>query len=463
MKRERSPAGVDKSIAPMCLRVDGGSARASVSDRTGREGYGPGADQRDARGGGSLSPNLVARSLPLAPSWRRVRDPVTNSAVQDFLDLPHELRWRKQERRGELKDGHQGRGVDAVLAQANRGAVIPGHKTKSFLGESLLPPNTGKNPAKRLLTMRCCRNAHNRLTVVPTCVKMDNAEGIRARLTMSTVYRSGARPGRRSMGTFTTKNCPYCAEEIEDEARKCRYCGEWLTCVNCGAEIDVRARFCATCGTPRPSVPRSMPGSEAPSRRLNGSDPAGVSVGMSDLAQRTIGTDTGQSQYAGFWLRVVALFIDTVITVALYVVVFIVIVQCVTLVILTAGFVLPDWSVSWLARAVVILDLAVIWLYFALMWSSRWQATGGKLAVGIVVTDLQGNRIGFGRASGRYFASLLSGLLLGTGRLMMLSSDSRQTLHDRMAGTPGRHKWAVPEMRAQPSFAPQARETIAEM
>src|SRR5207247_1090702 len=51
------------------------------------------------------------------------------------------------------------------------------------------------------------------------------------------------------------------------------------------------------------------------------------------------------------------------------------------------------------------------WLYFAILESTK-GATLGKMALGIVVTDMRGNRISFGRASGRYFAKIISSLLL---------------------------------------------------
>jgi uncharacterized RDD family membrane protein YckC len=79
--------------------------------------------------------------------------------------------------------------------------------------------------------------------------------------------------------------------------------------------------------------------------------------------------------------------------------------------------------------------IVINWLYFALMESSASQATLGKMACGIVVTDLNGGRIGFGRATGRYFAKILSGCLLLIGYLMMLWSPQKQCLHDQLAGT----------------------------
>lgn len=74
------------------------------------------------------------------------------------------------------------------------------------------------------------------------------------------------------------------------------------------------------------------------------------------------------------------------------------------------------------------------WLYEALMVSSSHQATLGKKVAGIVVTDMQGSRISFSRATGRHFGRFVSVLLLLIGYLIQPVTEKRQTLHDMMAG-----------------------------
>lgn len=75
------------------------------------------------------------------------------------------------------------------------------------------------------------------------------------------------------------------------------------------------------------------------------------------------------------------------------------------------------------------------WLYFALLESSKLQASIGKLAIGLVVTGIDGERIGFGRATGRYFAKILSSVLLCIGYIMVAFTGRKQGLHDLIAGT----------------------------
>ncbi len=79
--------------------------------------------------------------------------------------------------------------------------------------------------------------------------------------------------------------------------------------------------------------------------------------------------------------------------------------------------------------------LAASWLYYALFNSSTARATPGKMALGIVVVDEQGGRISFGRATGRHFALYLSMFTLLIGFLMVLWTERRQALHDKIAGT----------------------------
>ncbi|MEO6968602.1 MAG: RDD family protein [Rhodanobacteraceae bacterium] len=79
--------------------------------------------------------------------------------------------------------------------------------------------------------------------------------------------------------------------------------------------------------------------------------------------------------------------------------------------------------------------IVIPWLYFALLESSKWQATPGKMALALQVTDLHGRRIGFGRATGRYFGKFVSRLILDIGYMMAGWTARKQALHDMMAGT----------------------------
>ncbi len=90
------------------------------------------------------------------------------------------------------------------------------------------------------------------------------------------------------------------------------------------------------------------------------------------------------------------------------------------------------------AQGVEYMDTAILflsWPYFALMESSSYQGTIGKRLLRMKVTDMGGNRIGFGRATGRYFGKCLSSLLFCLGFVIALFTKKNQALHDLMAKT----------------------------
>ncbi len=83
----------------------------------------------------------------------------------------------------------------------------------------------------------------------------------------------------------------------------------------------------------------------------------------------------------------------------------------------------------------VVFALSLGWAYFAGMESSPLQATVGKLAVGLFVTQENGEGISFGQASGRFFGKIVSSLILCIGFMMAGWTSRKQALHDIMAGT----------------------------
>ncbi len=86
-------------------------------------------------------------------------------------------------------------------------------------------------------------------------------------------------------------------------------------------------------------------------------------------------------------------------------------------------------GVTWIASILIGLG------YYAGMESSSSQATVGKQAMGMIVTDIDGNPISFLRATGRFFAKYLSACLLLIGYIMILFTEKKQGLHDIIAGT----------------------------
>ena len=132
-------------------------------------------------------------------------------------------------------------------------------------------------------------------------------------------------------------------------------------------------------------------------------------------------------EYAGFWRRFAAYLID-------YLVIFAGAFALGFVIGIIAGVAGADIEGGWRA-AIYVVTFVGYYLYYALLESSANQATVGKLALGLKVTDEEGNRISFWRALGRTFAKILSALILFIGFIMAGFTDRKQALHDKIAHT----------------------------
>ena len=144
-------------------------------------------------------------------------------------------------------------------------------------------------------------------------------------------------------------------------------------------------------------------------------------------------------RYAGFWVRFGAAFLDGLLMAAIqYPVSFAINLGFGLPLIIDAGNLNPGDLGRVFAASMItnVFSIVLGWLYEALMTSNpKFQGTLGKMAVGVKVTDLNGDPIGFGRATGRHFAKIVSALILLIGFIMAAFHEKKQALHDQMAGT----------------------------
>ena len=75
------------------------------------------------------------------------------------------------------------------------------------------------------------------------------------------------------------------------------------------------------------------------------------------------------------------------------------------------------------------------WIYFAYQDSSVSQGTVGKQAMNITITDHNGNRISFARATKRLAGKIMASLPFFAGFLPIFFSKKRQGIHDKIAKT----------------------------
>jgi len=219
-----------------------------------------------------------------------------------------------------------------------------------------------------------------------------------------------------------------------------------MFCSRCGAATPENAAFCANCGQPLGPLPPEAAGAVP----LPAFAAPGMSVGAPPISPPVTSVAATYaptvvrvvSPYAGFWLRLIAYIIDSAVLllgIGLLVVAGALIVG--------VGFfhnigeemngaenALAPLGILFILM-VMFVAIAGVWLYYAWFESSPYQGTLGKMALGLIVTDMEGRRITFGRATGRFFAKMITGLIpFFIGYIMAGFTQRKQALHDIIAG-----------------------------
>ena len=218
-----------------------------------------------------------------------------------------------------------------------------------------------------------------------------------------------------------------------------------MYCSRCGAAAADNATFCSHCGQPlnaaAPGPAGAGPVAVPSAPGVSAAAPPLTTAVAAPSAYAVPAAVVPVQPYAGFWLRLVAYLIDA----AILGLGFLVVIGLIAAIV-GAGFwrgIGQDMAgdqnfVAPVADLFILMfvfaSLAGGWLYYAWFESSQHQATPGKLSLGLFVTDLEGRRITFARASGRFFAKIITGLIpLFIGYIMAGFTAKKQALHDMIA------------------------------
>ena len=130
-------------------------------------------------------------------------------------------------------------------------------------------------------------------------------------------------------------------------------------------------------------------------------------------------------QYAGFWIRVLAALIDTILIILVF------------MVPLTLIYGSEYWSGEKLIHGFWDVLLSYVLPFVITLWFwLRFLGTPGKMVLRLKLVDAKtGNRLSIGQAVGRYFAYILAAIPLLLGYIWVGIDKRKQGWHDKLAGT----------------------------
>ncbi|HET9034191.1 MAG TPA: RDD family protein [Dokdonella sp.] len=180
---------------------------------------------------------------------------------------------------------------------------------------------------------------------------------------------------------------------------------------------------------PRPTPAKSEPA--APDMRISAVTPGAAAVASTATGDPL---PEGGIVHAGFWRRFAAYTLDSIILSIPFLLIFGVL-----------GYLSVQSAVSGEAPGTLLVlfyflayvgAIVLSWLYFAKFESGASQATPGKRIMGLKVTSTSGERLSFGRATGRFFGKIVTGIIpFGIGWMLAGWTGRKQALHDMMAST----------------------------
>lgn len=162
---------------------------------------------------------------------------------------------------------------------------------------------------------------------------------------------------------------------------------------------------------------------------------------FSSIPVRWQGDNSDNLQLAGFWRRLVAALIDLLIItlISITAAAYLGLTQGYQMILMMVrrqeiiadnGAIITSLIPMPVATFILVVVILIPWLYYAILESSKNQATLGKMACRIVVSDIHKNQITFARATLRHFSKFLSFFLLLTGFFCINYTQYKQGLHD---------------------------------